>query len=142
MKKYFFAVLMTVPVIASASDFEAKKNQVAQWVQELPAVSSLQGDVGCEAIRFQQESDGLTTLKLGEKVKQPWLGMDGDVEINQTMLAQDYSGGGVDGRQYHIRLGLKKSNGSLIEVRYRYYSVTGFIFKKEVLEKNLSCRAN
>jgi len=119
-----------------------KKALVANWVQELPAVSSLQGDESCEAISFPQDPrSGLTSLKLGDKVNQPWLGMDGDVNINDSVLEQDYSGGGVDTPQYRVKIGLHKENGRLLEVRYRYYTVTGFLFKKEALKKSFRCRA-
>ena len=141
MKNVFILVfLLSIGTNAMASNLSIRGPKVQAWVNGLPAVSSLHGEDGCDAISFSTDSDGLTDLKLGKKLSQGWLGIEGDVQINSTSLTQDYSGGGIDSSQYHIQLQLEKSGSQLTSVQYRYYKVTGFIFKREELVKIFDCR--
>ncbi|MNT61930.1 hypothetical protein D3C72_1996050 [compost metagenome] len=131
-------------MMASAvSVFQYDKQQalVANWVQELPVVSSLYGSPGCEAISFPQDSvTGFTFLKLGDALSHPWLGINGVTALSETTLAQDFTGAPADDPQFRIQLELHKVNGRLVSVSYRYYAITGFILKSETLKKKFSCR--
>lgn len=141
MKKTILALIL-LSVSASANEFDARKQAVANFVADLPTTSSLQGDAGCEEIRFVKDANsGIYSVQFGNVAKQPWLGLDGQVEITNDSLAQDFTGGGVDSGTYRFQMALIKNQGRLVAAKYRYYSVKGLIFQKQKLLKSLDCSA-
>lgn len=141
MKNLFVVTLLIY--VGAAAQASNNKEQVQAWTKDLPMVTSLKGDLGCEAVSFPKEAGSeIIDMKLGNQLTQGWLGLNGRVQLNATSLSQDYSGGGIDSSQFHFQLQLKKSGNRLISVQYRYYQVTGFIFKKEVLRKKFDCATN
>lgn len=141
----FFLILISLMIVATsaqASNLSTRGPLVLGWIKGLPAISSLRGDAGCEAISFSSDSDGIVELKLGEELSQNWLGIEGDVQINSTTLAQDYSGGGIDGPEYRVQIQLEKSKNQLTSVHYRYYKVSGVIFSHKELVKTFDCTTN
>ena len=95
MKSLFILFsLLSASTTAMASNLSNNGPLVQAWTKGLPAVTSLHGEAGCEAISFLKQSDGTTDLKIGDKVDQGWLGIDG-AQIDSTTLTQKYSGGGI-----------------------------------------------
>lgn len=143
MKKSLICIfLMSIGSTAMASNLEVRGPLVLNWVKNLPALTSLQGPEGCEAISFSKDSndsDAIVALKIGEQVSQGWLGIEGELQINSTTLSQDNYGGGIDGPQYHYQLKLEKSSNKLTSVQYRYYRISGIVFKKEKLLISIDC---
>jgi hypothetical protein len=142
MNKYIYAAIMMLSISASANEFDSRKQAVANFVADLPAASSLQGDEGCEEISFVKDvKSGIYGVQFGNAAKIPWLGLDGEVEMTNDSLAQDFTGGGVDSGTYRFQVAIIKSQGRLVAAKYRYYSVKGLLFQKKTLLKSLDCSA-